>query len=1181
MSLKSRFSRHIFFLLILASSRLALAQTTLSLDSGSAALGGSVSVNLHMTGAAAPAGLQWTLSYPSADIASVTVAAGYALGAAGKTVTCSAGLALVTCVASGMNATTIGNGSVAVVTMTLASAAVDASIPISVSGLFGVLPDGTETAVSGSGGVISVLTLNPLPVISSLSPSTAVAGGAGFTLVVNGSGFVATSVVQWNGSSRTTTLVSATQLKATVTAADIAAAGTAQVTVVNPAPGGGVSGGAVFTIRAPNPLPALTSMTPSSATAGGAAFTLTVNGSGFVSGSVVNWNGSARTTTFVSATQLQAAIAATDLASPGTAQVTVFTPAPGGGTSGGSGFTINNPSPSLISLSPSTATAGGAAFTLTVNGSGFVSGSVVNWNGSARTTTFVGATQLQAAILASDIASSGTVQVTVFSPAPGGGTSGSSGFTINNPSPSLTSLSPSTAAAGGPPFTLTVNGNGFVSGSVVNWNGSARTTTFVSATKLQAAILSTDITTVGTAQATVANPSAGSTTLAVSSTSTGLAFTITAATPGFTAAYGFTEGAGATTGDASGNGNTGQIRGATWTTSGKYGNALQYDGAASYVDLGNPGSLRSTGSMSWSAWVYLTAFPGVDAEIISRSDGTLGWELKATSADRVTTFAVSVSKNGTGQAKRLSTVQPSLNTWYYVAGVYDASQRTLNIYINGALANGTLQGKVPTSQTLFNANTTIGKNSRGGYFNGVIDELRVYTTKALTAAEIQADMNQPLGATSAALSLTTATRSIAINPEMLASTSDSVLTGLSCLPNRVYAGGQTTCELRLRSSAAPLHVQLQVNGDLKIPAAVLSRPNQSTLRFRASTDPDAREQWAVLTATFGESIVQERILIASAGRPVLRTPKEPAAKTGDLLAFDVSALDTADLPVRLGATGIPEGASFDPGTGRFEWTPSSSQSGMHRVTFSATNSLQQSSVADVTIEVDAGTPLLNAPERFTCSPGSIVTLNGRWLAAQGSIFTDPSGRSVQLGGAQVKVNDERAAIVSSSERRVKFLCPQLPVGTHIAIVVETKSGSSNALAAVVEAATPLILSVDDANTNQGLISFPGTSELVMERNHRIPASPAQPGDQVVIWATGLGVTVPPLSAVAVKLGGVYAQVDSVQSVPGAAGVYTIQVRIPDAAASGSDVPVQLEVAAPDGRWFSSTEATLAIEPVSR
>jgi hypothetical protein len=81
------------------------------------------------------------------------------------------------------------------------------------------------------------------------------------------------------------------------------------------------------------------------------------------------------------------------------------------------------PKPVLGSLDPPSVKVGGPAFTLTLNGSNFVSESKVRWGGSDRTTTFVSSSQLKASIAAADIAADGIVAVTVFTPAPGGGTS--------------------------------------------------------------------------------------------------------------------------------------------------------------------------------------------------------------------------------------------------------------------------------------------------------------------------------------------------------------------------------------------------------------------------------------------------------------------------------------------------------------------------------------------------------------------------------------------------------------------------------------------------------------------------------------------------------------------------------------------------------------------------------------
>lgn len=90
----------------------------------------------------------------------------------------------------------------------------------------------------------------------------------------------------------------------------------------------------------PNPTPALTTLTPNNALAGSAGFTLTIDGTGFFAGSVVRWNGSDLTTQLGSSTRVTATIVAARIASPGTANVTVFNPPPGGGLSNALPFRI-------------------------------------------------------------------------------------------------------------------------------------------------------------------------------------------------------------------------------------------------------------------------------------------------------------------------------------------------------------------------------------------------------------------------------------------------------------------------------------------------------------------------------------------------------------------------------------------------------------------------------------------------------------------------------------------------------------------------------------------------------------------------------------------------------------------------------------------------------------------------
>ena len=119
----------------------------------------------------------------------------------------------------------------------------------------------------------------------------------------------------------------------------------------------------------------------------------------------------------------------------GSATVVYYSAIPDDGNITLSSGSVTTPPPTIGSLSPSSATAGGSAFTLTVNGTNFISGSAVRWNGTNRTTTYVSATQVTAAITAADIATAGTATVTVFNPDTGRGHLQGATFTINGQQP--------------------------------------------------------------------------------------------------------------------------------------------------------------------------------------------------------------------------------------------------------------------------------------------------------------------------------------------------------------------------------------------------------------------------------------------------------------------------------------------------------------------------------------------------------------------------------------------------------------------------------------------------------------------------------------------------------------------------------------------------------------------------
>lgn len=360
----------------------------------------------------------------------------------------------------------------------------------------------------------------PIPALASLSQTSAAAGSSALTLTVTGTNILPCSVVQWVSPSNVTTplpttYVSTTQLTATVPAGDFLAAGTAQVEVLNLGPGGGLSGTNQFTIVPPSVTSLSSTATPSCGTS---PVTITVTGSDFVPTSVVDWYTTPQTpaalaTTFVSATTLTAIVPAPYIASAGAVTIGVSS---GGALSNTLPFTISAgtpPMPTNIIVSPASSPAGAADTTLTVTGTNILPCSVVQWTNGVGTTTqlatsYVAPTQtslaqLIATVPASDLATVQTAQIAVASPAASTNTSAPVSFNVAIPI--ITSLSASTTSANNTPYcslsglTLTVTGKGFTSsgtgfanGLVVNWNGSPRPTTFVSATQLTAAITAAD-----------------------------------------------------------------------------------------------------------------------------------------------------------------------------------------------------------------------------------------------------------------------------------------------------------------------------------------------------------------------------------------------------------------------------------------------------------------------------------------------------------------------------------------------------------------------------------------------------------------------------------------------------------------------------------------------------------------
>jgi trimeric autotransporter adhesin len=240
--------------------------------------------------------------------------------------------------------------------------------------------------------------------LTSISPAAVAAGSPDFTLTATGAGFVSGAAITLNGTAVTTTFDSATQLHATIPAANVASAATIIVGVMNPDKSTtNTLPLTVFASGGLGPAPTLTSISPNTSTNGIASpLTLTATGTNFVSASLILWNGVPMTTTYNSPTQLTATIPTKYVNLPasafdqtsGTATANVFVLNPDSTVSNELPFTItvsSSTTPVLVTVFNQQGTqrskVGDPGFTMTLCGSLFAKGAVAYWNGTALPTS--------------------------------------------------------------------------------------------------------------------------------------------------------------------------------------------------------------------------------------------------------------------------------------------------------------------------------------------------------------------------------------------------------------------------------------------------------------------------------------------------------------------------------------------------------------------------------------------------------------------------------------------------------------------------------------------------------------------------------------------------------------------------------------------------------------------------
>lgn len=262
-----------------------------------------------------------------------------------------------------------------------------------------------------------------------------------------------------------------------------------------------------------NPAPKITTITPNvspiQSPLSSDSLVVTIDGSGFIAQSTVNFGGAAIIPTSATSTEIVVKVPYSSLAAPGPKPVTLVNPSPGGGTSNAVDFGVLYPTPTIEAFFPDSAFTADTAFTLKIYGTGFYDPSVVRWNGVNRLTVPVSQWEVTATISPGEMSSPGNATVSVFNPTPGGGSSNSLTFHVRDRGPVITRIDPGVIPVGSGSTIVTVTGSNFQPGATAQWKGNQRIASVTSPTSLSVTLTSTDLAVASVGEITVTNPGAG------------------------------------------------------------------------------------------------------------------------------------------------------------------------------------------------------------------------------------------------------------------------------------------------------------------------------------------------------------------------------------------------------------------------------------------------------------------------------------------------------------------------------------------------------------------------------------------------------------------------------------------------------------------------------------------------
>ncbi len=492
---------------------------------------------------------------------------------------------------------------------------------------------------------------------------------------------------------------------------------------------------------------------------------------------------------------------------------------------------------------------------------------------------------------------------------------------------------------------------------------------------------------------------------------------------GLVAEFGFNDGTGTTLTDSSGNHNNGTISSATWSP-GLFGQALSFNGTNSWVTIPSSASLNLTTGMTLEAWVKPAALTDWGAVIMKERTGGLSYAMYADNgAGQPPSGYVHI---GTSDNFITGGSALPLNTWSHLAATYDGSN--LDIYVNGYLA-GTL-GMTGALTTSTGALRIGGNSIWGEFFNGLIDEIRVYN-RALNQAEIRSDMSTAIGGSvdstppTASLTGPAAGATLSGTATLSATASDNVVvTGVQFLLDGQPLGGLVT--------AAPYTL------------------SWDTRRVANGTHVlSARAVDGVGLATTSGSVTVTVNNPPDATAPTVRITNlsSPASASGITVLSAVASDNIAVTGVQFQLNGVNIGPLLTAAPYRFAWDASAVADGTYTLTAVAQDAAgNRTASGPITITIDhtpptvlSTTPAANATGVNTTSS---LTVGFSESVQPGTIavtLRDPSGNAVPLTVSY----DDATHTATLSHGTIALD----PLTTYTATVSGVKDLAGNAMAA--------------------------------------------------------------------------------------------------------------------------------------